>query len=97
MGDTHYWTGEESVPSIIWANALAPGKCKWIGDQCGRLYSPDGQYIGSFHRSSHGGWSVWTKPYAGWADASEVEIRPCPKGDECEYAYIHYPLKEKHG
>ena len=94
MGDTQYWTGEESVPTILWANALAPGKCKWLGDQCGRLFSPEDQHIGSFHHSSHGGWSVWTKEYAGYAYPEEVEIKPCPEGDGCEFADNHYPLTE---
>lgn len=93
MEATHYWTGKESAPAIIWVNAVAPGKCKWLGDQCGRLYSPDGPSIGNFYRSRNGGWSVWTEPYAGCAYPEEVEVRACPRGDGCEFAHFHYPLK----
>ena len=86
----HYITGEESAVTIIWAQALTDrGVVRWIGDQCGRLYSPDGEVIGGFHRSGHGGWSVSTVPYGGFAYSEEVEIRPCSQGDKCPYAYMH--------
>ena len=92
----HYITGEESAVTIIWAQALTDrGRVRWIGDQCGRLYSPDGETIGSFYRSRHGGWSVWTTPYAGFAYAEEVEIRPCPQGAKCPYAYLHVTQTER--
>jgi len=93
-----YYIGEDdSAVAIIRAQALTRGEVKWIGDQCGLLYDPKGQKIGSFYRSlsPHGGWSVWTVPYAGWARPDEVEIRPCPNGDACEFAHMHYPISDK--
>ena len=68
MEEIYYLTGEESAPAIIWTHALAPGKCKWIGDKHGNLLNPDGDVIGYYYADRHhGGYSVWTKEYAGYA------------------------------
>jgi hypothetical protein len=77
MNDKHVYMGEESVPAIIWAHALAPGKCVWRGKRDGTLIDAEGAPIGSYYRSPTGrGWSIWTKAYAGFAYESELEIMP---------------------
>jgi hypothetical protein len=94
MTEPVYITGAESAVEILWAHALTDrGKVKWIGDQCGRLHSPTGDVIGSFYRDvHHGGWSVWTTPYAGYAYREELEVRPCPEGERCAFADTHFPV-----
>jgi len=89
---TYYVKGTEPAADVLWGLALGKGKVKWLGDQCGRILNSDGERIGDFHRSLKGGWSVWTKEYAGYASSDEVEIRPCPAGDTCQMAYLHVPV-----
>lgn len=90
----HYLQGDESAVAIIWAQALTErGTVRWRGTQCGTLVNDKGERIGSFHKYwNNSGWSVWTKPYAGYAYPQEVEVLPCPDGDTCEFANMHYTV-----
>ena len=75
MEEIYYLTAEEKAPAIIWAHALAPGKCKWRGDKDLHILGAQGEIIGSYYHSSLGhAYSVWTKEYAGYAYPEELEI-----------------------
>lgn len=89
----YIFDGSEPATTVLWALSLAPGKVRWRATQCGTLVDAHGNRIGSLYRGHGGrgpGWSVWTTPYAGYAAVDEVEIVPCPRGEACEFADMHY-------
>ena len=95
--DPVYLQGDEPAAAIIWAQAMSDrGRVRWRGTQCGALLNKQGERIGSFHRYwNNSGWSVSTIPYGGYAYPEEVEVVPCPNGDKCEFAHMHYPVSRR--
>lgn len=76
MADIYYIKAEDSAVAILWGQALAHGKVRWIGDPDGNILDSGGNVIGYYYRDrAHSGWSVWTKNFAGYADPEELEIR----------------------
>lgn len=55
---------------------LHPDSPREPGRRYGEALGADGEPIGSAHQATYGvrGWTVWTRPFAGFVPAANVEV-----------------------